>query len=85
MAAPRNLVVETGRLMKDEETADDSPTSKKPIGSKSYPLTGWEFTVALSVFVVFGTGLFCIYLTMPAAEYGKLKVPRSISDLRLLK
>ncbi|MFS7983620.1 putative SNARE associated golgi family protein [Helianthus anomalus] len=91
MAAPRSLVMDTGRLMKDEETAavEDSPTSKKPAGAKldgRYPLTGWEFTVALSVFLVFTVGLFCIYLTMPAAaEYGKLKLPRSISDLRLLK
>ncbi|XP_076911915.1 putative membrane protein At4g09580 [Bidens hawaiensis] len=89
MAAPRNLVVDTGRLIKDEETAaEDSPTSKKPVGAKldaRYPLTGWEFTVALSVFLVFTTGLFCIYLTMPAAEYGKLKLPRSISDLRMIK
>lgn len=88
MAAPRNIVVETGKLMKDEETAEDSPTSKKPIGAKldgRFPLTGWEFTVAFSVFLVFSTGLFCIYLTMPAAEYGKLKLPRSISDLRMLK
>lgn len=82
-------MVDTGRLIKDEETAaEDSPTSKKPVGAKldaRYPLTGWEFTVALSVFLVFTTGLFCIYLTMPAAEYGKLKLPRSISDLRMIK
>ncbi|KAI7739419.1 hypothetical protein M8C21_010762, partial [Ambrosia artemisiifolia] len=88
MAAPRSMVVETTRLLNDEETAEDSPTSKKPVGAKldgRYPLTGWEFTVALSVFVVFTVGLFCIYLTMPAAEYGKLKLPRSVSDLRMLK
>ncbi|KAH0938366.1 hypothetical protein HID58_005827 [Brassica napus] len=34
---------------------------------------------------VFSSGLFCIYITMPSAEFGKLKLPRSISDLRLLK
>lgn len=81
-------MVETGRLMADEEAAEDSPASKKHAGAKldgKYPLTGWEFAVAFSVFLVFSTGLFCIYLTMPVAEYGKLKLPRSVSDLRMLK
>lgn len=79
--------MESGRV-RDEENVDDSPTTKKPIGAKlegKFPLTGWEFAAALGVFLVFSTGLFCIYLTMPAAEYGKLKLPRTISDLRLLK
>lgn len=81
MAAPRNVVVETGvRLMKDDQQEEDSPKGAKLDGK-----LGWEFTAFLTVFAVFGVGLFCIYLTMPAAEYGKLKVPRSVSDLRLLK
>ncbi|KAA8546316.1 hypothetical protein F0562_002944 [Nyssa sinensis] len=87
MAAPRNFVVEIGRL-RDEELAEDSPTSKKPISAKlegKFPLTRWEFTAALGVFFIFSTGLFCIYLTMPAAGYSKIKLPRTISDLRILK
>ncbi|XP_015896781.1 uncharacterized membrane protein At4g09580-like [Ziziphus jujuba] len=88
MAAPRNLTVDpgVGRLLKDEENAkeDDSPTGKKPKFEK-FPLTKWEVAAALSVFLIFSTGLFCIYLTMPAAAYGKLKLPRTISDLRMLK
>ncbi|THG13279.1 hypothetical protein TEA_000152 [Camellia sinensis var. sinensis] len=87
MAAPRNLVVEGGRL-KDEENAEDSPTSKKPIGAKletKFPLSRWEFAAALGVFLIFSTGLSCVYLTMPAAEYSQLKLPRNISDLRALK
>lgn len=90
MAAPRSLVVDSGmRLVMDEEkNGEDSPTTKKPIGAKlegKFPLTRWEFAVAVAVFLVFSTGLFCIYLTMPAADYGKIKLPRTIADLRLLK
>ncbi|KAL6962018.1 hypothetical protein U1Q18_036974 [Sarracenia purpurea var. burkii] len=87
MAAPRNLVTEGGRLG-DEGQSEDSPTSKKPIGAKldgRFPLSHWEFAAALGVFLIFSAGLSCIYLTMPAAEYGKLKLPRTISDLRTLK
>ena len=92
MAAPRNLTGDGGgvRLFRDEENAkveeedDDSPTGKKP-KSDRFPLTRWELAAAIGVFLVFSTGLFCIYLTMPTTEYGKLKLPRTISDLRLLK
>ncbi|BFG41116.1 putative membrane protein [Prunus yedoensis var. nudiflora] len=86
MAAPRNLVGDAGRLLRDEESAkeDDWSAGKKP-KSERFPLTRWEFAAALGVFVVFSTGLICVYLTMPAAEYGKLKLPRTIADLRLLK
>ncbi|CAL1363428.1 unnamed protein product [Linum trigynum] len=97
MAAPRSIaVVESGGLtvssggnrmgMRDEEKAkeDDSPSSKKSKFER-FPFSRWELATAVSVFFVFSTGLFCIYWTMPAAEYGKLKIPRTISDLRLLK
>ncbi|XP_008237264.1 PREDICTED: uncharacterized membrane protein At4g09580 [Prunus mume] len=86
MAAPRNLVGDAGRLLRDEESAkeDDWSAGKKP-KSERFPLTRWEFAAALGVFVVFSTGLICVYLTMPTAEYGKLKLPRTIADLRLLK
>ncbi|KAH8480275.1 hypothetical protein Peur_062850 [Populus x canadensis] len=95
MASTRNIVGgetttgnERGRVltMRDEEKAkeDDSPSAKRAKFER-FPLTRWELAAALGVFFVFSTGLFCIYLTMPAAEYGKLKLPRTISDLRLLK
>ncbi|KAG2692617.1 hypothetical protein I3843_08G059900 [Carya illinoinensis] len=87
MAAPRNLMGDNGRLLRDEENGlgeDDSPTGKKP-KSERFTLSRWEFVAAIGIFVIFSTGLFCIYLTMPAADYGKLKLPRSVSDLRLLK
>ncbi|XP_060216605.1 uncharacterized membrane protein At4g09580-like isoform X1 [Lycium barbarum] len=85
MAAPRSLVVDTERLLtRDEEKNLDTPTGKRYKEGK-FPLSRWEFAAALGVFVVFSIGLFSIYLTMPAAEYGKLKLPRSLSDLRLLK
>ncbi|GLT52209.1 hypothetical protein SLA2020_255620 [Shorea laevis] len=86
MAAPRNV-------LRDEESAaeangtredHDSPTGKR-FKSDRFPLSRWEFAAFLGVFLIFSTGLFCIYLTMPAAEYGKLKLPRTMSDLRLLK
>ncbi|PRQ24399.1 putative SNARE associated golgi family protein [Rosa chinensis] len=92
MAAPRNLVG-----LRDEENAkaaaaaeeddhqdDDWSTGKKP-KSERLPLSRWEVAAALSVFFIFSSGLFCVYLTMPAADYGKLKLPRTIADLRLLK
>nr|GLL40417.1 uncharacterized membrane protein At4g09580-like [Ipomoea trifida] len=91
MAAPRVVVVDTGRLGgRDEEKSLDagfgevSPSGKRFKEGK-FPLSRWEFAAALGVFGVCSTGLFCIYLTMPAAGYGKLKLPRTAADLRLLK
>ena len=94
MASTRNLVGETAAgnergkvlVMRDEEKAeeDDSPFAKRSKFER-FPLTRWELAAALGVFFVFSTGLFCIYLIMPAADYGKLKLPRTISDLRSLK
>lgn len=87
MVAPRGLANEAGRL-RDEESAavgaedSDSPMSKK---ARFVPVTRWELAVSVGVFVVFSTGLFWIYWTMPAAEYGNIKLPRTISDLRRLK
>ncbi|XP_042507181.1 uncharacterized membrane protein At4g09580-like isoform X3 [Macadamia integrifolia] len=88
MAAPRSIVIDTGRQRDEENAKEDSPTSKKPISAKldgRFPLSQWELVVAVSVFLLFSIGLFCVYVTMPAAEYGKIKLPRSISDLRVLK
>lgn len=88
MAAPRNLAGDAGR--RDEENAkvveedEDWSTGKKP-KSERLPLTRCEVAAAVAVVLIFSTGLFCIYLTMPAADYGKLKLPRTIADLRLLK
>jgi hypothetical protein len=88
MAAPRNLAGDAGR--RDEENAkvveeeEDWSTGKKP-KSERLPLTRCEVAAAVAVVFIFSTGLFCIYLTMPAADYGKLKLPRTIADLRLLK
>lgn len=85
MAAPRSFTA-----VKDEESGvmdhleDDSPTSKKP-KSEKFPLNSWEFAVAVAVFFLFSTALFCIYLTMPATTSANLKLPRTLSDLRTLK
>ncbi|XP_047982335.1 uncharacterized membrane protein At4g09580-like [Salvia hispanica] len=79
MAAPRSVVVD-----RDVEKNADSPSEKK-LKADRFPLSRWEFAAALGVFLVFSTGLVCIYLTMPAAEYELLKLPRTLSDLRSLK
>lgn len=86
MAAPRSVVVEAGSWVsdRDEEKNADSPSEKK-LKADRFPLSRWEFAAALGVFLLFSTGLMCIYLTMPAAEYELLKLPRTLSDLRSLK
>ncbi|KAL2497311.1 putative membrane protein [Abeliophyllum distichum] len=79
------VVVEMGgQLLHRDEENTESRTGKKLKVEKS-PLSRWEFAAALGVFLVFLTGLFCIYLTMPAAEYGELRLPRNLSELRVLK
>ncbi|XP_031286116.1 uncharacterized membrane protein At4g09580-like [Pistacia vera] len=94
MAAARNVNVVIGdglRTLRDEEggngkakEAEESPTAKR-FKSDRFPLTRWEFAAFVGVFLLFASGLFCVYLTMPPTEYGKLKLPRTVSDLRLLK
>lgn len=89
MAAPRIViggVADEGRF-RDEESAkiEDSSSSKKPRLEGRFPLSSWELAVAMAVFFVFVIGLFFIFMRMPAAAYGKIKLPRTISDLRLLK
>ncbi|KAK7277283.1 hypothetical protein RIF29_18434 [Crotalaria pallida] len=97
MAAPRNFIGEPERrLMRDEENnaadrdntkdndEDDSPAAKKPKFDK-LRLNSFEVGAVVGVFLVFLIGLFCIYLTMPANHYGNINLPRTVSDLRLLK
>lgn len=80
------MVVEAGNwaVDRDEEKNAESPSGKK-LKAERFPLSRWELAAALGVFLVFSTGLLSIYLTMPAAEYGMLKLPRTLSDLRSLK
>ncbi|KAL6515651.1 hypothetical protein OROHE_018685 [Orobanche hederae] len=85
MAAARIMVAETGGgRMLDRDEIEKTPIDGKYKADKS-PLSRWEFLAALGVFLVFSSGLLCIYLTMPAAEYEMLKLPRNLADLRLLK
>ena len=93
MAAARNVAVGDGglRLSRDEESVGsggeggkESPSAKR-FKSDRFPLTRWEFAAFVGVFLLFASGLFCIYLTMPPADYGKLKLPRTIAELRTLK
>lgn len=80
MASSRNVGVRDEEKLKE----DDSPTAKKPKFER-FPLTRWELAAALAIFLVCSTGLVCVYLTMPAAEYQSVKLPRTLSDLRVLK
>ncbi|XP_042031380.1 uncharacterized membrane protein At4g09580-like [Salvia splendens] len=88
MAAPRGVYAESGggvrALDEDRERNADSPTDKKYRAEKSPP-SRWEFVAALGVFLSFSSALLFIYLTMPAADYDILKLPRTLADLRLLK
>ncbi|KAJ4963744.1 hypothetical protein NE237_023683 [Protea cynaroides] len=88
MAAPRSIIIDIGKQRDEENAKEDSATKKKPIGTKfdgRFPLSHWESAVAIGVLLFFSIALFCVYVTMPAAEFGKIKLPRSISDLRILK
>ncbi|KAF5190514.1 Transmembrane protein 41b [Thalictrum thalictroides] len=71
----------------EENLKEDSPTSKKPSSKfdENFPLSKWELIAAIGVFLLFTTGLLSVYATMPASQYGNIKFPRNISDLRLLK
>ncbi|KAE9589131.1 putative SNARE associated golgi family protein [Lupinus albus] len=94
MAAPRNVAApaDSPSLLRDIENGggaaaeeeEDSPSAKKP-KSEKLPFNTWEFGIAIGVFFVFSTVLLCIYLSMPPAEKGHIKLPRTLSDLRLLK
>ncbi|KAG9140532.1 hypothetical protein Leryth_016038 [Lithospermum erythrorhizon] len=92
MAAQRGLVVDTRYNVVDELEKKDlildleSPTGKrfKAEGGK-FPLSKWEVVIGLGVFLICLMGLLSVYMTMPAAEFGKIKFPHTISDLRLLK
>jgi hypothetical protein len=69
----------------------DTPVFKKllkadPTAGRSR-LTRSEIVVATGVFLVFVAGIFCIYKSAPqTSEFGRiLKLPRSLSDVRILK
>ncbi|KAK9743309.1 hypothetical protein RND81_03G231100 [Saponaria officinalis] len=83
MAAPRIVIVGGG----DEELVknEDSPTSKKPRIEGRFPLNRGELLVASMVLLVFVCGLFFIFWRIPASQYGNIKLPRTISDLQILK
>ncbi|WZZ28704.1 hypothetical protein YC2023_012105 [Brassica napus] len=76
-----SVTVPTGKLIRDEELGaisdddDDSPSGKRSKLDR-FLLSRCELAVSLGVFLVFSSGLFCIYITMPAAESGKLKLPK---------
>ncbi|KAL4397898.1 hypothetical protein AHAS_Ahas01G0237900 [Arachis hypogaea] len=66
-----------------ENNAEDDSAAAKKSKSEKFPLNSCEFATAVAVFFLFTTGLFCIYLT--ASEFGRIKLPRTLSDLLLLK
>ncbi|KAJ6845376.1 putative membrane protein-like [Iris pallida] len=49
--------------VRDEESgggADDSPASKRTKAIHRFPLSRWELAAAVSVFLLFSVGIFCI-------------------------
>lgn len=84
------LAMAPPRVAHDEESAfsagEDSPTSKKPRLDARFPLSRCELAAAITVFLTFIVGILSIFSTMPKDEYEKiLRLPRSLSDLRILK
>ncbi|WZY76669.1 hypothetical protein YC2023_023053 [Brassica napus] len=73
----------TRNLIRDEELGTISDEDDSPSGKRSkldrFPLSRCELAVSLGVFLVFSSGLFCIYITMPSAEFGKLKSSQEAS------
>ncbi|KAM1590286.1 hypothetical protein PS1_034573 [Malus domestica] len=70
MAALRNLAGDARRLPRDGENAkEDNWSTGKRLKSERFPLSWWELAAALTVVVVFSTGLSYVYVTMLAAEY----------------
>ncbi|CAI9787002.1 unnamed protein product [Fraxinus pennsylvanica] len=77
--------MEMGARMLNKDGENTESPNGKTFKSEKFPLSWWEFVVALGVFLVFLTGLFCIYLTMPATAYGELRLPRTLFELRVIK
>lgn len=48
------------------------------------PLTMFETIVALCIFGTFAIALLGIYLSMPRIDHNLLKLPRTVSELRIL-
>lgn len=69
----------------------DTPVAKKllkaDLTTGRSRLTRSEAVVATGVFLVFVAGIVCIYQAAPqTAEFGRiLRLPRSLSDVRILK
>ena len=93
MIGARNLHGEGGPRPRDEEIGracssdEDSPASKKPFRSDfQFSLTRLEIFVGLSLSLLFCSGVFFVYISIPEGEYEEvLRLPRSISDIRVLK
>lgn len=62
MVAPRIVIGDEVRVL-DIESAKlaDFPTGKKAKWEGRFPLTRWELIAAVSMFLVFSIGLFCIF------------------------
>lgn len=73
------------RIDLEAEEDDEENMKKHTSASGRFPLGRWELIGALTMFLVFTTGLVSVYATMPAAQFGSIKLPRTISDLRILK
>ncbi|KAL9245489.1 hypothetical protein vseg_019135 [Gypsophila vaccaria] len=90
MAAPRILIVGGGGGGgggggEDSAKADDSPMNKKLKSEGKFPMTRGEVVMATAVVAVVTVVLLFVFWRMPASQYGHIKLPRNVSDLRLLK
>ncbi|WOK92732.1 hypothetical protein Cni_G01423 [Canna indica] len=52
---------------------------------RGFPLSPREVAAAAAVLASFGLGLLGLYLSMPALDYGFLKLPRTLEDIRILR
>lgn len=76
-----------------DDMAKPSPTRDEQIlrnGGESLrrisrlPLSTFELIVVLGIFGMFSIALLCIYITMPSVDHKLLKLPRTVSELRIL-
>lgn len=70
---------------RDEESALSSSPQRKWKPDNSFPLSQSELAAIVMIFTVFCVALLSIYWTMPDLDSDKLKVPRTLAEVRVLK
>lgn len=89
MASVRITVIgrdEEPAAVAENASGEESPTGKKSKTDARFPLSRTEMAAAISIFILFSIGLVCVLFTMPKADDDRmLKLPRNLTDLRILK